>query len=216
MNNIGNRLLALMHEKDISYGDLSEKTNIPKSAIHRYVTGATEKIPIERIKNIAAALGVSAEYILGWNDESSKLKNPTVTSDTVVLPVIGNIAAGYDEIAIEDWSGETVEVPCSYLKGRDKKEFIVLKVHGDSMFPEYHNGDKVVILKQATLPRSGTIGAVLYDGESATLKRVEYFNDKIKLIPINPTYPPKTITGPDCESVRIIGIPKVLIREIEE
>lgn len=108
------------------------------------------------------------------------------------------------------------EVPASYLKGRNKNEFIVLKVHGDSMYPEYHNGDKVVILKQSSLDRSGSIGAILYDGECATLKKVEYFDNKIKLIPLNPTYPPRTITGPDCESVHIIGSPKVLIRNIEE
>lgn len=203
-------------ELDLTLEEIGKAVGVAKATVLRWESGEIQNIRRDKIVSLANVLRLPVGVLMGWEEESSKLKNPTITADTVSLPVIGNIAAGYNEIALEDWSGETVEVPLSYLKGRNKNEFIVLKVHGDSMFPEYHNGDKVVILKQAYLPRSGSIGAVLYDGETATLKRVEYFEDKIKLIPLNPTFPPKTITGPDCESVRIIGIPKVLIREIEE
>ncbi len=144
------------------------------------------------------------------------LMEPEITTDTVTFPVIGEIAAGYDSIAIEDWSGDTVEIPTSYLKGRKKEDFFVLSVHGDSMYPLYMNGDKVLILKQSTLNYSGDIGAILYDGEYATLKKVEYVNgeDWLKLIPINPEYQPKKIEGPDLEQCQVIGIPKLLIREI--
>ena len=204
-------------ELDLTLEEIGNAVGVAKATVLRWESGEIQNIRRDKIAALANILRLPVGVLMGWdNEEISKLKNPAVTTDTVILPVIGNIAAGYDEIAIEDWSGETVEVPASYLKGRNRNEFIVLKVHGDSMFPEYHNGDKVVILKQSSLARSGAIGAVLYDGETATLKRVEYFEDKIKLIPLNPTYPPKTISGPDCESVRIIGIPKVLIREIEE
>jgi repressor LexA len=204
-------------ELDLTLEEIGNAVGVAKATVLRWESGEIQNIRRDKIAALANILRLPVGVLMGWdNEEISKLKKPAVTTDTVILPVIGNIAAGYDEIAIEDWSGETVEVPASYLKGRNKNEFIVLKVHGDSMFPEYHDGDKVVILKQASLARSGSIGAILYDGETATLKRVEYFEDKIKLIPLNPTYPPKTISGPDCESVRIIGIPKVLIRDIEE
>lgn len=219
MASLAERMKEAMELRNISQAEIVKRTGIGKSSISTYLSGEYE--PKQRnIYKICEVLNVSEAWLMGHNVPMERhpvqLKNPTITANTVTLPVIGNIAAGYNEIALEDWSGETVEVPLSYLKGRNKNEFIVLKVHGDSMFPEYHNGDKVVILKQASLPRSGSIGAVLYDGETATLKRVEYFEDKIKLIPLNPTFPPKTITGPDCEQVHIIGVPKVLIREIEE
>lgn len=225
-------LKAYREQADLSQRQFAQKCNLSNGYISMLEKGVNPKtnLPvtptIPALKKIAKGMGISLHKLLSMVDdmpielpiseEAYKFKNPTVTTDTVTLPVIGNIAAGYNEIALEDWSGETVEVPLSYLKGRNKNEFIVLKVHGDSMFPEYHNGDKVVILKQASLPRSGSIGAVLYDGETATLKRIEFYEDKIKLIPLNPTFPPKTISGPDCEQVHIIGIPKVLIREIEE
>lgn len=66
MNDIAARILSIMEEKKISYGELSGLTGIPKSALQRYVTGETPKIPIERIEIIAEALGVDAEYLVGW------------------------------------------------------------------------------------------------------------------------------------------------------
>ena len=134
-----------------------------------------------------------------------------------LYPVIGEIAAGYDNIALETWSGDTVEIPNSYIKGRRKDEFIVLCVKGDSMYPIYQDGDKVLILRQTTLNNSGDIGAVLYDDEIATIKKVEYVQgeDWLRLVPLNPLYKPLTIAGVDLEHCRVIGIPKMLIREIK-
>ena len=137
-----------------------------------------------------------------------------MTEDVVTFPVIGNIAAGYEEIAVEDWSGETIDVPRSFLKGRSKSDFFVLKVHGDSMYPTYHTDDKVLILRQTFIERSGDVGAVIYDGECATLKRIDIFDDMVRLSPLNPSYPPKELTGTDLEHYRILGIPYLLVREI--
>ena len=164
---------------------------------------------------LADCFSVSVDYL---NGSEAKLKQPNTTSDTVLFPVIGEIAAGYDNIALEDWSGETVEIPFSYLKGRKREDYFVLSVKGNSMYPKYINGDKVLILKQSTLNRSGDIGAIMYDDELATLKKVEYVmgEDWLRLVPINPEYEPKTIQGENLEHCRIIGIPKLLIREIDE
>lgn len=215
MSEISEKILELINRNNISYGELSKITGIPKSALQRYATGETQKIPISRLELIAKHLHTTVSYLMGWENN---LKSPTITSDVVEIPVIGTIAAGYNELANEDWSGETVSVPKEYLRGRKKEEFFVLTVQGDSMYPLYMNGDKVLILKQSTLNKSGDIGAILYDGDMATLKKVEYVQgeDWMKLIPINPEYQPKTIEGADLELCRVLGIPKLLIREINE
>ena len=84
------------------------------------------------------------------------------------------------------------------------------------MYPLYQEGDIVLILRQETLNASGDIGAILYDGELATLKKVKYVKgeDWMRLVPINPNFPPATIEGEDLERCRVLGIPKLLIREI--
>ena len=64
------RLKECIEESNLTYVELEKKTGIAKSSIQRYASGATKKIPIDAIQSIAEALGVSPEYILGW--ESSK------------------------------------------------------------------------------------------------------------------------------------------------
>jgi repressor LexA len=79
------------------------------------------------------------------------------------------------------------------------------------------DGDKVLILRQTTLNHSGEIGAIMYE-DYATLKKVEYVNgeDWLKMIPVNPQYPPKRIESSELEECRVLGIPKLLIKEIDE
>ena len=94
-----------------------------------------------------------------------------------------------------------------------------LKVENDvDSFEIYMDGDKVLILKQSTMNRSGEIGAIIYDGDMATLKKIEYVDgeDWVKLIPINPEYTPKTIRNEDLEQCHVLGIPRLLVREIEQ
>lgn len=72
MNERARRILLAIEESELSYGELSKLTNIPKSALQRYATGETEKIPIERAEAIAKATGTSAAYLLGWESEKRK------------------------------------------------------------------------------------------------------------------------------------------------
>ncbi len=73
VSEISNRILSLMKSNNVSYGDLSTETGIPKSALQRYATGQTEKIPLNRIEDIAKALHTTAEYLLGWEENSFPL-----------------------------------------------------------------------------------------------------------------------------------------------
>ena len=61
--NISHRILQIMSEQNLSYGELSKRTGIPKSALQRYATGETVKIPLTRIQQIAKATGVSARSL---------------------------------------------------------------------------------------------------------------------------------------------------------
>ena len=154
--------------------------------------------------------------INGFDDEAElyKLKYPELTNETVTYPVIGEIAAGYDHIALEDWSGDTVEIPKQYLKGRKRDEFFVLSVKGNSMYPLYLNGDKVLILRQSAPNNDGDVCAIIYDGECGTLKKIFQNSSNAELVPINPEFMSKKIAGSDLEKLIILGIPKLIIREI--
>ncbi len=68
MSEISNRIHQLIIEKDLSYSYLSKISGISKSALQRYATGRTPKIPLHCIELLASALGVSAAYLMGWED----------------------------------------------------------------------------------------------------------------------------------------------------
>ena len=212
---VGERVKKARLKSGLSVDELAVKIGKDRSTIYRYESNEIEKLPTSIIEPLSKALGVLPSFLMGWEEIDNSLTSPTVTDDVITFPVVGDIAAGFDQLAVEDWSGETVDVPLSYLRGRNKSEFFVLNIKGDSMYPLYHEGDKVLILKQSTLNRSGDIGAVIYEGECATLKKVEYVvgEDWMRLIPLNPNYKPVEITGVDLERCRVLGIPFVLIRE---
>ena len=154
------------------------------------------------------------EYIIEELDEKYPAPNIIDDDEVVTFPVLGCIAAGYEEVAVEDWSGGVIDIPKKYLKGRSKNDFFVLKVHGNSMYPLYHEHDKVLIAKQNYIEKNGDVGAVIYDGECATLKRIDVYDEKVKLSPVNPEYQPKELKGADLETYHILGVPKLLVREI--
>lgn len=215
---LGNNIKYARKAAGLTQEDIAREIGVSKQTVQKYESGIITTISTDKIEIIAKLLRTTPAKLMGWEDNTSaqsfKLFSPNVTDDVVTFPVLGSIAAGYNETAIEDWSGETIDVPRSFLKGRSKSDFFVLKVHGDSMYPIYHTDDKVLILRQTFVERSGDVGAVIYDGECATLKRVEIFDDMVRLSPLNPSYPPKELTGANLEQYHIIGVPYLLVREI--
>ena len=185
MSDISKRILETITRKDISYGDLANKTGIPKSALQRYATGQTEKIPIDRLEKIANAIGVTTSFLMGWdstNEVSAKKVIPAGFSpmpETELVPRIGRIACGdpitaeeniedYDEV-LKSWHADFTLICC-----------------GDSMLPKIEDGDVVAIRSQPTVT-NGEIAAVRI-GDEATLKRVFLHPDYIELRPLNPEY----------------------------
>lgn len=146
------------------------------------------------------------------------LSPPEIAEEVVTFPVIGGVAAGYDHICYEDWTGDSIEVPPSYLHGRKPQDYFVLRVQGQSMYPDYQDGDHVLVLRQSTMDRSGQVGVVIYGDENATLKRVEYVNGEnwMTLRPVNPQFPPITVRGEALEHCTVLGVAKLVIREVNQ
>ena len=74
MDSISMRLLDAISNSGKSYRELSHETGIAKSAIQRYATGETEKLPIDRVELLAKATGVTPQYLMGWDDDSFQMK----------------------------------------------------------------------------------------------------------------------------------------------
>lgn len=79
------RLKCCVEKSGLTYVELEKVTGIAKSSLQRYVSGTTKKIPIESIKSIANAVGVSPAYIMGWDEENKKTKPTFSLSDEDVF-----------------------------------------------------------------------------------------------------------------------------------
>lgn len=199
MSNISDKILDILLSKEISYGELSDRTGIPKSALQRYATGQTEKIPIDRLERIAKAIGTSAAYLMGWEDspDAKFPANIIPMPEMRKIPLLGNIACGAPILA-EDHIEEYIDIP------KHIPADFALTCKGDSMInARIFDGDTVYIRQQEEV-ENGEIAAVLIDTE-ATLKRVQLYEDHISLEPENPQYRPIVLWGEDMNTVRILG-----------
>lgn len=218
---IHDMIKLLRVKKGMSQEQLAAKTGYrDRSSIAKIESGKVD-LSQSKIALFAAALHTTPAHLMGWEDaptESLPFPAPRITEDVVTFPVIGEVAAGYEHIAAEDWSGDTIDIPAQYLRGHDVSEFFVLTVHGDSMYPLFVPEDKVLVLRQSTIGQSGDIGVVRYNGDAATLKKVEFdaAGGWMRFVPINPNYPPRTIRGADLEACSVLGVPRLVLRELGE
>ena len=204
-------------ELGLTLEEIGNYVGVAKSTVKKWETGYIGNMKRDKIGLLAEILQVSPLLIIGGDAEKDSFSSG-ISEEYTAFPVLGEIAAGYDSLAVEDWEGETIDIPNSYLKDKPKTDYFVLKVKGDSMYPAYQEGDKVLILKQTTTNYSGQVADIMYEDTQATLKKVEYSKgeDRLKLVPINANYPPVTIEGEKLEHCHILGIPKMLIREMND
>ena len=216
MNIFAKRLNAALEKNNMRPTDLAEKTGIGKSAISQYMSGAFKPKQV-RTEKIANALGVSVAYLMGWEDDCDNVAFRTMNdSECCSYPIIGEVAAGYGSEAIEEETGDYEQIPLEWLRGHNPENFFVLRVKGDSMYPDYQDGDLVLVHRQASVD-SGAVGVVLYDDELATLKKIRYKNGEnwVELIPRNPEYSTKRIENEDLEQCRVLGEARRLIRVVK-
>lgn len=208
MSKISNKMLALIQDNDISYNELSKITGISKSALQRYATGTTEKIPLDRLEAIAKSLGVTPAYLMGWDDknfnELNDLKNTSLKNAIPVgkmgrRPVIGQVSAGNGAYANDDilWY-ESVD------EKYDNDDYFYFQVVGDSMSPKIENNDLVLVHVQPSVD-SGNYAVVVVDDEDGCVKRVKYGHNWIELHSINPYYPVRKFKGSEVMRIRVVG-----------
>lgn len=70
MDERARRIQESILKKGISYAELERMTGVSHSALQRYASGKTKKIPVDVIEKIAEVTGVSSRYLMCWDEES--------------------------------------------------------------------------------------------------------------------------------------------------
>lgn len=201
------RLKEARKAKGLSQAAAAKKLFISQPAYARYESGTATPSP-ETLSRIADLFGVTVDFLL----EREKEIDDIDIGETLMMPVTASIRAGFDGLA-EEYENELAEIPARMLRGYKRNEVRVIRVKGNSMYPQLCNGDLVVIHDQSSVD-PGDIAVVIYNGEEATIKRVNYVygEDWLELIPANPEFMTRRIKGVDLEQCRVIGKVLSLIR----
>lgn len=125
-----------------------------------------------------------------------------------MLPLLGNIAAG-TPIFAQEHVEDMIPVPSEMV--RNIEHAFLLRVRGDSMSGEGILPRDLVVVKPQQNANHGDLVAVLL-GEEATVKRINFDPQGVKLMPSNPAYEPIPV---EREDARVIGKVVGLVRDYE-
>ena len=185
------RLRKAMFMEGLRQVDLCEKTGIDKGSIHHYLNG-TYNPNGEKLTKLAAALGVSPDWLLG-RDVEEKRSAPAKAG----IPIVGKVAAGVPILAEQNVVGYLpAEEPLAGL--------FALTIKGDSMSPRIMDGDVVIVRRQESA-EDGDVVIALVDDE-ATCKVLRRSSYGVTLVPFNSAFLPLVYAKDQAERLRILGV----------
>lgn len=186
----------------MSAEQVAEKLGISPSTVYRYENGEIEKMGIDKLEPIAAAIQTTPAYLMGWAESEQPGALPANINPLPAMKewqVLGATACG--KPLHRELLDETILAPA------DIKADIVFRCVGDSMInARIFDGDAVFIHLQPEV-ENGQI-AVVRVGDEYTLKRVYVFDDYVELRAENPTVKTILLRGPELgpDNYEIVGL----------
>ena len=201
MSDLGNKQIMAkniryyMNKHSVSQTEICNTLGIKMPTFSDWVNAKTYP-RIDKIELMANYFGISKADLVEEHTAQS------TNSNAVTIKVLGRVAAGLPIEAVENII-DTEEISEELSK---TGEFFGLQIHGNSMEPNFSEGDVVIVRKQEDA-ESGDIVIATVNGTDATCKRLRKYRDGIELISTNPSYEPMFFSAEEIEQkpVRIIG-----------
>ena len=181
MKNTGEMIKYYRKKLGLTQEELGNYVGVQKSAIAKYENGRIENLKRSTIEKLSELFGILPSELLGISATNNVMSNTT--------NVIGVVPAGTPLEAIEDIIGE-IEYPSRFAN----KEVFALQIKGDSMNKILPDGCIGLFEKTSTL-ENGEIGAIMVNGDVATVKKFYRLTDSYVLEPVsfNPEHHPLII-----------------------
>lgn len=128
----------------------------------------------------------------------------SIPVEFVRVPILGAVHAEDNSISRQEIIGEEV-VDKKNLNNVNLDHYFWLQVKDDSMQPEIYPEDLALVFEQPDVDYSGQLAVIIINGNEGVIKRVHRSNDNLILHSVNPAYPPRLISGPDLDHVKIAG-----------
>lgn len=205
----------LLKEQGVKTSDVAKATGIASSMFSDWKKGRYHP-KHDKMLLIASYFGVSVEYLEGITEERNPRKPQWQNADeleaemddrpdSVWIPVLGRIAAGFPNVINEETLGFE---PIDYNLAESGR-FFALRIAGDSMEPEIKKGAIAVVRCQQDVD-NGDVCIVAIDGDEATCKRMQKTDNGIMLVSTNPMYSPMYFSSKDCKEKPITIIGRVM------
>ncbi|MBQ7794761.1 MAG: helix-turn-helix domain-containing protein [Clostridia bacterium] len=207
---IGRIIAQKRREKGLTLDEVGARVGVTKSTIQRYEAGLIGTPKQAVLESIARTLSIEPSILTGKKTSvpaNAELYYPN--EQKIAVPILGKVSAGAGAYAdSNNILGYIMEERSRLTASED---YAYLLVQGDSMYPEFKDGDKVLI--QCTpSAESGDYAVVMVDDDNGVVKKIEIGTDYITLHSVNPMYPPRKFEGKDMLRIRIFGIVKGLRR----
>ncbi len=163
------------------------------ATVHKHISNLEKKGLLTRDYNRSRSIDLLPP--------KGRLKQSMAVNTTMVLPLLGRIAAGQPIEAVAN--PETISL-ADFVRS---KEVFVLEVRGDSMQDEHIMDGDYVLVEKARTAHNGDIVVALVDGTDATLKRFFHEGDNIRLQPSNAAMKPIIVPAGSVQiQGRVIGV----------
>jgi len=239
MNTLPKRILAI--RGGLSQSEFALKLGVAQNTLGRYERG--ERTPdADFLTAMVDQLGVSAEWLLrgagpAYDYTRTKVVEATCESgcdeplsrvvlantplpcdvDMVYVPLVeARLSAGTGSFLTGGETDRRYGFRSDFLTRKGQvSQMVLMRVDGDSMEPEIHHGDVVLLDQSQTTPRAGGMFAVGVE-DVVYIKLVDTLPGKIILKSYNAAYTPLEIDarGDLADGIRIIGKAVWLGREL--
>ena len=187
-------------KSDIDTTFKEESTNSLPDAPDLLTQQITDKVVQLTTQNKKIVLRTSEELLESQNEEETKINEVSEVISLYQVEVVSETAAacgfnygfGYD-----DTDRETIEVD-----EQPPRHDIATKVSGDSMQPDYQDGDILYLVDKGLTTYNGDLAVIAY-GDHSYFKKIYTENGRLRLVSLNDKYEDIILDFPPAEDTHI-------------
>lgn len=193
---VGERIKSLREQRGMTLEDLGNKVGVGKSTVRKWENGMIENMRRDKIAKLAAALGVTPLYLMGWDNQKAPLPSNVSIPAARPIPILGTIGCGEGPIGEENYRG-------MFFVDRTIHADYALFTKGDSMIDAgIHDGDIALLTEDCDIEDGKIYGVIFGAADEAVLKKLYRQGNKVILQSCNQKYAPIVIDDGD---MRVIG-----------
>ena len=200
------RLRYYLNKFEISQKELAKRLGVGTTSVYNWCNGI--KTPrMDKVDSMCEIFHCQRSDLMTEQPTTFVSDAPTEYHriKMVKIPLLGTVAAGVPISAIEDIQGY-VEIPERWTHSG---EYFALTIKGDSMFPDIHDGD-IVIVKSQPVADNNDIVIASVNGDEATCKRLKRYETELCLVSNNPEYETMRFTPQEVDTLPVTILGKVV------